>query len=768
MKKHARIISATLLTAFILTLIPASAAGGTVGAGKNVYTNTKQLADNLQYINTVSWNDNLGREESYALHVSGVGEARAIVMKDDTIYGRFTISAMTEYAASLNKNVLAVVNSDFFSTTTGVPLGIVIEDGEYKSSPENETAIGFNEDGTVVVSRAPDVKLSLYNGGGGENAAVGATHTVTHFNKLRQDSGGLYLLSPAFSTVSSRTNSPGWFVRFRILEGVPTISGTVSLEVEEKLTSDGAVPIGDGYLLLTAANAGGYGFVYDSFTVGDKVTLTATCGDESFANVRWATGGGDVIVENAAITDATAWDRDLLAQSPKTAFGVKADGTMLVYVLDGRNTTFGNGLGLVDLAYELIRQGCVTAVNLDGGGSTAMSIRPPGMADTRVINRPSDGAERKCATYILFVTDIESDAQPRHLAAENDGAIVFRGSSVFLSPVATDAARKPVTTPTDITAVSNGLGVFDGFVYTAGDTAGVDSVTLYSDEWGAYGTAEIMVLDSPTSIIPVAADGRTLADMAVYPGTKISLAPQATYYRKTVAADPTSFTYEVTGGIGDITPDGVFTAGVTGNSGTIVITAGTRSVTLNIQIAGFEDTVGHWAEEFIKILARDGIVNGVTGTTFGPESSIKRCDFVLMLYRAAGEPTALLADGFTDVPTDSYYASAVYWAKNEGITTGVGDGHFDPLSPLTRQQAFAFVYRCLNQLKIDYTDGSPDELTPFADAADIAEYALVPAASLVHMGVVAGADGKLSPGSALTRAQMAKILCVTLSLPHIA
>ena len=141
---------------------------------------------------------------------------------------------------------------------------------------------------------------------------------------------------------------------------------------------------------------------------------------------------------------------------------------------------------------------------------------------------------------------------------------------------------------------------------------------------------------------------------------------------------------------------------------------------------------------------------------------IRRGDFVLMLYRAAGQPVVSEPESFTDVNPQDYYAGAVAWAKATGISTGVGNDLFDPTGTLSREQAFTFVYRALAVFGKSFTDGSAADLSQFSDAGVVADYAAVPAATLVRMGIVSGADGKILPGGVMTRSQMAKILCMVL------
>ncbi|WP_418387701.1 M64 family metallopeptidase [Agathobaculum sp.] len=155
----------------------------------------------------------------------------------------------------------------------------------------------------------------------------------------------------------------------------------------------------------------------------------------------------------------------------------------------------------------------------------------------------------------------------------------------------------------------------------------------------------------------------------------------------------------------------------------------------------FADTQNHWAKDAIDFVSARGLVNGMNETTYAPDSSttraqlwtilarqndadlsggntwyekaqnwakakgisdgtdpdgaINRAQMVTMLWRAMGQPAARSAASFTDIPTDSYYAQAVAWAVEHGITSGVGSGRFDPDAACTRAQIAAFLYRSM-------------------------------------------------------------------------
>ena len=155
----------------------------------------------------------------------------------------------------------------------------------------------------------------------------------------------------------------------------------------------------------------------------------------------------------------------------------------------------------------------------------------------------------------------------------------------------------------------------------------------------------------------------------------------------------------------------------------------------------FADTRNHWAKDAIDFVSARGLVNGMSDTIYAPNNSttraqlwtilarqndadltggntwyenaqnwakekgisdganpnadINRAQMVTMLWRAVGQPAAGGAASFTDVSADSYYAQAVAWAIENGITTGVGNGKFDPNATCTRAQIAAFLARSM-------------------------------------------------------------------------
>ncbi|MCG4470511.1 S-layer homology domain-containing protein, partial [Lawsonibacter sp. DFI.6.74] len=102
---------------------------------------------------------------------------------------------------------------------------------------------------------------------------------------------------------------------------------------------------------------------------------------------------------------------------------------------------------------------------------------------------------------------------------------------------------------------------------------------------------------------------------------------------------------------------------------------------------------GSYYEDAVVWAVEKGITTGTSATTFNPNGICTRAQIVTFLWRAVGSPGPKTMSGFSDVPADSYYAKAVAWAVENGITGGTGDGKFSPDAACTRAQAVTFLWR---------------------------------------------------------------------------
>ena len=135
--------------------------------------------------------------------------------------------------------------------------------------------------------------------------------------------------------------------------------------------------------------------------------------------------------------------------------------------------------------------------------------------------------------------------------------------------------------------------------------------------------------------------------------------------------------------------------------------------TEELKISPFRDVpTDAYYYEAVKWAQKKGITGGIGDGLFGPNQPCTRAQIVTFLWRAAGSPVVNYAMDLTDVPSDAYYAEAVRWALSQGITTGTADGRFSPNAPCTRAQAVTFLFRASKAS----ADGAPAFSDVAADA----------------------------------------------------
>ena len=154
--------------------------------------------------------------------------------------------------------------------------------------------------------------------------------------------------------------------------------------------------------------------------------------------------------------------------------------------------------------------------------------------------------------------------------------------------------------------------------------------------------------------------------------------------------------------------------------------------------------------EAVKWAAKKGITGGIGNGLFGPNQPCTRAQIVTFLWRAAGSPEPKTMSSFADVSMDAYYAKAVAWAVENGITTGTGDGKFSPDATCTRAQSVTFLFRAIGKLV--------DSKAEFSDVLTDSYYANA-VAWAVENGVTNGiGNGLFGPDNSCTRAQIVTFL----------
>ena len=159
---------------------------------------------------------------------------------------------------------------------------------------------------------------------------------------------------------------------------------------------------------------------------------------------------------------------------------------------------------------------------------------------------------------------------------------------------------------------------------------------------------------------------------------------------------------------------------------------------------------GAYFYEAVKWAVDKGITNGLSDTMFGPYESCTRAQIVTFLWRAAGSPEPKTASSFTDVPANAYYAKAVAWAVENGITNGMTATMFAPDATCTRGQSVTFLYRALK--------GTASGSTNFTDVQSDAFYADAINWAVANNVTNGTSNTTFSPNADCTRAEIVTFL----------
>ena len=190
------------------------------------------------------------------------------------------------------------------------------------------------------------------------------------------------------------------------------------------------------------------------------------------------------------------------------------------------------------------------------------------------------------------------------------------------------------------------------------------------------------------------------------------------------------------------------------NGRLIVPVTGNCKLVIGSNDKTFPDVGDHWAAKSIRFVTAREIFRG-DGENFLPEEPMSRAMIAQVLYNLERSSSPKTGIDFADVKPGDWWADAVGWASAEGIIQGY-DGRFAPEKPVTRQDLVTILYRYARWAGCDVQPGS--DLAAFPDGAAVDSYAVEAMAWAVGKGIINGMDGRLSPETPASRAQVAAIL----------
>lgn len=693
-------------------------------------------------------------------------EAVPIVVNGASVYGTRTITSASEYMKKNGLRPLIGINGDYFSSKTGIPMGYTVIDGKlYSKESGIQDAVGFRADGTGFIDTI-GIDASLSHGEKKIN--------IQYVNKWPQDGfSWVYMLDGNFSA-TTKTDFNALYVICSPISGDLSLNSSMTLHVDEVFIHDGAIKIPEGKYVFVMDPEGQAEFfdLLANLAPGDTVTFAnsvygAQRFDWSEARHIMSSIGGRLLNRGIMGSGFAA------GTAPRTAVGIKDNGNIIFYTVDGRQKGYSNGISIKTLAERMKELGCIDAINLDGGGSTVIGGIFPGFENFTITNRPSDGTERRCANY-LFLQDLRQRTNTVKYVEwkESDNYNFLAGTSYRLEAVKVyDSGNYKMDGLSGIefsvenSGNANASVDGEGMVTLRG-TGGVKiNVTgeLYSKAFvfESYETPEeIKIFDSST--------GSEITSLSVYEGEMTNFSLEAGAYVNGVRlnAYPSLFKWEVSGTSATADEDGTVSVKDDGSGGSILrVTAGglTKEIPINIvKKSAFSDISGHWAAQTIEKMADKGIINGFYEnglSLFKPDRNITRVQFAAIIAKSLGisENDYLSYDlPFSDADKIQPWALGYVKATSAlGYISGRSDNnektvYFDPESPVTRAEAFTILGR------IAGTEYSKE--TKFADNGQIPSWSRAAIMALAEKGTIRGfEDNTLRPNNLLTRAEAAVI-----------
>ena len=701
-----------LALAALLTLGPAASASQALGT--EIHMATAHLAQGVDYTRQYLWSATYSdlRTESYFTYTPN-DLVQPAVAYGDTVLSKNKLSALAQQLTQEGKRVLGGVNGDYYVVATGAPLGMVVTDGVVRSSSSYHYALGFDADGNAFIGQ-PELAITA--------TFHGSTYEISGgLNKVRTANGGYVLYTSDFSATTQNSepgidviltpstrklgqttsvdldvadDPAGWtynpitglFESFTgsadldtedvigrgeavdevrdtlVYTDVPIIGGRMSCTVEQVLRSDKGLAIPQGSLVLSinSKDSGWLIQALEALQTGDTVDIDITCADARWKSAVTAVGGLYKMVTAGEVEAGLE-----TTQAPRTAVGIRADGSVIFYTVDGRQSGYSVGASMEQVAKRLVELGCVEAMCLDGGGSTTLGGTQAGGDAFGIWNKPSDGAERSVSNALFLVADQAAVGRAEQLALTPGDAMLLSGAQLELSAVATDRLGQAVRQyegsqlSFDLPAAA---GSISGGVLTAGTQAG--TFELSARAGSLTGSAQITVAARPDKIKVCDADsGTALTHVFASPGQVIDLNAAAQYMNLPLVCQDEQFTWEVTPGAGSIDQSGVLTAGAENGSGVITVRCGQTSAEIPLTISSHVTTIESFEGGFDLVAGSDtASIKAETRSAY-----VRRGTRSAVVTYAMGSQTANINTAWT-LPADEPYFSLWVYGNGSGNT----------------------------------------------------------------------------------------------------
>ena len=566
-----------------------------------------------------------------------------------------------------------------------------------------ESATEYIYGGGVYVNSSSSFVMS-------DEAKIEDCQAISNSSKP-SEGGGVYLTNNTKFTLSGNAVIQNCKADNSVNPGETYGGGVMAAIVKEITLADSASIAGctaanGSGLYITGSQQSGYGILYAN---GGSVDGDVVLGDTNDGPCT-ITGSGETVFNGKVTVTPGSTIESGIFNGEVTNNGTIKGGTFTGTVINSESGTIAEGVSITALKFVVTfdNEGTRTTAIIDNGDK----LNEP-TVQTKEGYRfggwyyDNSGSEAKWN----FGTDTVTRAMTLTAKWVQTYTVTFDtngGSEV--DPVTVDAGST-VTKPADPMKSGHNFGGWykDSTLQTpwdfADDTVTADT-TLYA-KWNA------IVYSDPTYAVsaPTAENGSvTVSPKNASAGSTVTITvkPDSGYVLETISVtDKNGNDLKLTD-----KSNGKYTFTMPASKVEIKVTFMEDNSVLNF----FYDVPnGAYYYEAVKWAAENGITGGVGNSLFAPNQPCTRAQIVTFLWRAAGSPEPKNMSNFSDVPADSYYAKAVAWAVENGITTGTGDGKFSPDATCTRAQSVTFLFRA--------SKASANGAPAFSDVAATAYYA---------------------------------------------
>lgn len=784
MKKSLKVFLSAILS--LTVFFTASGFAYYEGIGNVYYDASKQIFPETYYYEQIGANVH-GNQHAYFISTNLDKNSLIPIVYSNGISNAETVGTMASNLRNMGYQVLAGINGDIFDTLSKAPKGFTMHDGNILSSGyasekvlvfdrENKaslqpSSVSFTLKGEIAFKyEAPVVENteSVENTGNTENIG----NVLTEPNVIKTElvrtkiskpigfvnvpHGGAKALHLFNRNYAYSTKTIGKCIEVVIDCGNPyntqlRVGNTIKGTVKEVYKDARNTPIGENEIVLSTQADSATSGVLQTLVLGTEVEIeTSSNGNVAFDNAKEALGVYYTILENGNfVTPGTNLN-------PRTALGIKADGSIVLYVLDGRSYN-AKGLGLTELAKHMKSMGCIHVANLDGGGSSTFYARLPGKEDTAKRRNNPPGKERKVSNGFFLVYKNKGDSEISNLAVYPSQALLMPKAVVKLNTMGLNSNFETVAR--DLNPVynlldDNGNIDYDGY-YTAGEKGGVVRISARKDD--AYAETKVTVVRNGLTIKP------NLSSLKIKPKESKEIKMSVMQGSVNVISVPKSFEFSCDENIGSIDEYGIFTAvDKQFEKGNIYVKFDSYSITIPVQVgeeqSNFTDVSGHWAENEIKDLVNKGLLNGIGNNMFNPNGEVTRAQFAAILAKLSSDDISIAPKVyFKDISEDAWYVNYIYWAVDQGVMKGVGENEIAPNAYITREQMCVMLcnYAVLKGIQIPQLK----ENVNFNDKHLISTWAIDYVNTIAGGAIVNGTpEGNFVPKGSATRAESAKII----------